>query len=218
MFKSKKFSSPNNVGQTLKDARYKTGLSLKMVAKHININKDYLAALENDEWHKLPGEIYAKNFLKIYIDFLEIDPHKIKIDFSKIYCFKYKNYTEDFRPKTRRSDFLNLPKLLVTLLIVLIILASLIYFLWQINQILKPPAIILYHPLTDLTLHDNKLVITGKTDPGVNLKINNEDTLLDSQGQFLQTLNLQTGLNIIHFAGKKKYSKTQILERKIIVE
>lgn len=220
MFRKRKIQNKNGIGNTLKTARQKTGLSLKMIAKHIQIDKKYLEALENDKWQNLPGEIYAKNFIKKYCQFLsqeyKVDIDESKIDFSKISGFKHKNYQKDFHKKTLQKDFLNLPKILKIVLIVLIVLTALIYLIWQINSIIQPPEIILFHPVTDLTLTDNSITISGQTEAEVKLKINGEDIILEPDNTFSLTLNLQEGLNTITIEGKKKYSKTRVIERKII--
>jgi len=218
IFKSKKITNSNNVGQILKNARYKTGLSLKMVAKHIKINKKYLTALENDDWKKLPGKIYAKKFFQKYCEFLEIDLNKINLNFNKIYYFKNTTYKENFTKKTKKSDFFNTPKTIKFFLFILIISIVLFYLIWQINDIIKPPTITIFHPIVNLTTHKNKIIISGQTEKGVELKINNETIFLDSKNKFSQSLSLQPGLNSIKIIGQKKYSKKQIIERKIIVE
>ncbi len=218
MFKSRDIQNHSHIGNVLKDARQKTGLSLKMAAKHVKINKKYLEALENNRWQSLPGRIYAKKFLKRYCQFLGLDFDKIWVDFTKISYFKNKKYQENFKKKTSKKDFLNLPKIFQTALIVLAVLTIISYLSWQINQIIKPPKIILFYPATDLAVHENTLIISGKTEPEVRLKINGQDVILEADNTFSQTLNLQAGLNIIKIEGKKKYSKTKIIERKIIVE
>src|SRR4030042_2077372 len=182
------------------------------------IDKKYLEAMEKDQWHKLPGEIYAKNFLKKYCEFLALDTQQLQLDWQKIPCFKLKDYQQDFNKKTNSQDFFNLPKTLKITLISIIICALLIYFVWQINQFIKAPEIILYHPITDLTLSEKTLTISGKTESEVNLKINNENIVLDKNNEFFQTLTLQPGLNTLKIEGKKKYSKTRIIERNIILE
>jgi len=218
MFKSKKINAPNCIGNILKTARQQTGLSLKMVAKHISIDKKYLEAIEKDDWQKLPGEVYAKNFLKKYCEFLKINQNELNIDWEKISCFKHKNHKESFTKKTRIFDFLNLPKTLRITLIAIITLIIVIYLIWQINQIIRAPEITIFSPDSDITISTNTLVITGQTKSEVKLKINNEVMVLDENYNFEQILNLQPGLNTITIEGKKKYSKTQIIERKIIVD
>ena len=218
MFVNKKIINKNFIGEILKQARYKTGLSLKMVSRHIGIDKKYLQALENDKWSELPGEVYAKNFLKKYCDFLEINFYDLNIDFEKINTFKNHDHQNDFRKKTQKKDFLNLPKVFQIFFLIIIITSILIYIFFQINSIIHEPKITIYHPVSDLIINDNNIEISGETENEVSIKINNELILLNSQNQFFQTLNLQQGLNIIKIEGKTKYSKTKIIERKIVVE
>lgn len=220
MFKIKKIISKNNIGQTLKLARYKTGLSLKLVAKHINLNARYLEMIEKEEWNKLPGEIYAKNFLKKYCDFLESKTNeKIKIDFNKInFSQNIKNINSEFKKKTFKKDFLNLPKSIKIIFLIIITIITVIYIASQTNQITKAPEIILIYPTQDLTTQNNYLTLTGWTDPETKLKINNSEIFLDENNNFSHNIDLLPGLNLIQITGKKKYSKTKIIERKIIFE
>ena len=92
------------------------------------------------------------------------------------------------------------------------------YLIWQINQITKAPEINLIYPQTDLTVYQDSIIITGSTEAEVILKINDQNILLSEENKFSQTLSLQLGLNVITIEGKKKYSKTQVIERKIIYE
>lgn len=217
-FKTKKIIDPNNVGEILQQARYRTGLSLKIAAKHVNINKKYLEALEKNEWHKLPGKIYAKNFLSQYLRFLSLDPKNIRVNFDQIYGPNPAHQQNKFRKKTTRWDFVNWPKLTKILIFSLIAACLVFYLVWQINQIIKPPLIELFYPASDLTLQQNLITLTGRTDPEVKLKINQQDVFLNQDNTFSQTINLQPGLNLIKIEGSKKYSKTRVIERKIIVE
>jgi len=218
MFERKKIRQPNCSGNLLQEARLKTGLSLKMIAKHIKIDKKYLEALECNAWHKLPGEVYAKNFLKKYCSYLKINPATLKIDWSSIDDFKTSRPSEDFKKKARPQDLLNLPKTLRAILILLAALAIIIYLIWQINFIISAPEIEIFYPANDITTPNNILILTGKTEHEVKLKINDQEIILESDNTFSQTLNLSPGLNIIKIEGKKKYSKTQILERRVIYE
>jgi len=47
--------------------------NLNYVYKVVNIPLKYLQALEAEEWNKLPGEVYIKNFLKTYCEFLGLN-------------------------------------------------------------------------------------------------------------------------------------------------
>ncbi len=219
MFHTKPFNQQTSIGQILKNARYRTGLSLKIVARHVNVNKKYLEALEKEDWEKLPGEVYAKSFLKKYADFLNLPAKEInKINFAEIPCFKHKEPTEDFIKKTKRADFISLPKVTRLIFLAFIILLLFVYLVWQINQILRPPKIIIFQPTIDLTTNQSTIILSGQTEPEVKLRLNNQDIFTDENNHFTQTINLQPGLNVIKIEGWKKYSKKQVVERKIIYE
>ncbi len=62
------------IGQKLKAAREKSGLSPSDVAKAIRAKTEYVTAIERDEFHKLIAPIYARGFVKLYAQHLQLDP------------------------------------------------------------------------------------------------------------------------------------------------
>src|SRR5581483_7711579 len=61
------------IGASLREARLKRGLSPADVHKELRIRDRYLQALEEERWELLPGDAYAKGFLREYADFLGLD-------------------------------------------------------------------------------------------------------------------------------------------------
>jgi len=61
------------VGELLKSKRTQHEFSLDSVAKSLNLRKVYLTALENGDWEKMPGEVYAIGFLRQYAAYLHLD-------------------------------------------------------------------------------------------------------------------------------------------------
>jgi cytoskeletal protein RodZ len=61
------------IGDSLREARTRRGLSSADVQKGIRIRERYLIALEEERWELLPGEAYAKGFLRTYAEFLGLD-------------------------------------------------------------------------------------------------------------------------------------------------
>lgn len=58
---------------SLKEAREAAGHSLEYVADKLNIRKQYLIALEEENYDELPGKIYVKGYTKMYYELLGID-------------------------------------------------------------------------------------------------------------------------------------------------
>jgi cytoskeletal protein RodZ len=64
---------PMSIGEYLKHSRLERRLQLEDISEELHIRRQYLAALEADEWDKLPGEVYAIGFLRSYARFLGVD-------------------------------------------------------------------------------------------------------------------------------------------------
>lgn len=61
------------IGDSLREARTRRGLSAADVQKGIRIRERYLTALEEEKWELLPGDAYTKGFLRTYAEFLGLD-------------------------------------------------------------------------------------------------------------------------------------------------
>ncbi|NLJ33122.1 MAG: helix-turn-helix domain-containing protein [Firmicutes bacterium] len=66
-----------SLGQFLKSTREGKGISLKEAAEETKIRVRYLQALEEDDFACLPGEVYARGFLRNYARFLGIPAKEI---------------------------------------------------------------------------------------------------------------------------------------------
>jgi transcriptional regulator with XRE-family HTH domain len=66
-----------SVGSKLREARTRRKLSLSEVEVATKIRGRYLQALENDEWEQLPGDTYARAFIRTYGRFLGLDGERL---------------------------------------------------------------------------------------------------------------------------------------------
>ena len=57
----------------MRERREQRSASLADVEKATRIRQKYLAAIEADEWHLLPGEVVGRGFLRNYANFLRLD-------------------------------------------------------------------------------------------------------------------------------------------------
>ncbi|MGM0420069.1 MAG: helix-turn-helix domain-containing protein [Bacillota bacterium] len=69
-------------GKKLRETREEKGLTLEDAAKGTKIRKKYILALENDDYTKIPGQVYVRAFLKTYATYLDIDPEEILQEFE----------------------------------------------------------------------------------------------------------------------------------------
>lgn len=62
------------IGRMLKEARLQKGFSLEEMHEKTHISLDYLQALEEEQFSKLPSPFYARGFLRAYARSLRVDP------------------------------------------------------------------------------------------------------------------------------------------------
>lgn len=65
--------SVHDLGGVLRERREAMGASLAEVETATRIRQKYLAALESDDWHLLPGEVVGRGFLRNYATYLGLD-------------------------------------------------------------------------------------------------------------------------------------------------
>src|SRR4051812_19841825 len=61
------------IGATLREARERQGLDLTQVERALKIRARQLQALEEERFDWLPGDAYARSFLRTYADYLGLE-------------------------------------------------------------------------------------------------------------------------------------------------
>ncbi len=73
------------IGDSLREARIRRGLSIKDVEDRTKVRGKYLEALENDDFEVLPGPVYVKAFLRTYATFLKLDADALVAEYRSTY-------------------------------------------------------------------------------------------------------------------------------------
>ena len=71
-------------GEQLKLARKSKSKSLEDISRDTNINKQYLEALEEDNYDVLPGSVYVRGFLSNYARCVGLDPKAVVKQYNKL--------------------------------------------------------------------------------------------------------------------------------------
>ena len=61
------------VGDTLRRERLKRNLDLEEISHELKISTRFLQAIENDQYDKLPGGVFARSFVRQYARLLGLD-------------------------------------------------------------------------------------------------------------------------------------------------
>lgn len=213
-FITRKIVSNQTVPETLRQAREKLDEELANIAKSLNIQVKHLLALEEGAYEKIPGEIYAKQWLRAYGKYLDLDVKWLIKEYQheKGVQLQFSGFDRPEFKTTNWLSWLN-PKTLKFASIILITLALVAYLGLEIVNILQPPTLVIYEPQNNIITEQRLINVAGQTDPEIELTINNEVILADESGFFNKKINLSPGLNILEVVATKKHgakSKTTI--------
>ncbi len=215
-FSVKKFGTETTLGEKLKNLREENLYSIKRLTKKIFIHKKYLEALEKNNYAELPDEIYTKNYIIAYAKFFKRDP----APYVNMYLAEmHKNKTTQKTDKKQENARFIFPVHLMKYAALGLITISFVAYLgFEVKKITTPPNLEIFEP-TDETIVKNPVhSINGKGEKETRIKINGESIMPNADGTFKEEIDLQRGLNIIKISASKKYSKENVIYRKIIFE
>lgn len=125
----------NGIGQTLKEAREKKGLTLDDLQQTTKIQKRYLIAIEAENFDALPGDFYVRAFIQQYAKVVDLDGDELLAQLEEKTGIKAETpvaheattRTEAVRlEQAEKNDFLGkLMNYLPTIIIVIVVVAIL---------------------------------------------------------------------------------------------
>lgn len=198
-------SEGSSLGELLNKKRQAANLSLEQLSKRTSIAERYLTAIESDDWLKLPGEVYIKNFLRRYAYEVGLDPVRVEKKYEQNKAL-FATSSIDSLQKTlplSPSHFIILPKFIRNFLIIALLVLLIGYIGWQAKAYFTPPQLSIYYPTDNLITDEPTITLNGKTDPEVEVMIN--DVIVPvNDGAFAEELDLQPGVNILKITATKK--------------
>lgn len=194
------------IGQRLKEKRIERKLTLSEVAIAIKIKPQFLEAIENGDYKKLPSPAYAHGFVRNYADYLGLP----KVQTSAL--FK-RDFDEQKAMKvlpdgiSRSKDFpvrrLNIRNLMLGGLVTFLFLG---FLLFQVRGSIIPPSLSISSPKKGSTV-TRDITVSGKTDSNAAVTVNGESVFVNSNGEFSKRLNLFPGKTTIIVKSKSRLGK-----------
>lgn len=74
----------SNFGSSFKKARESSGLPLEKIAAETRISSRFLTAIENEDFHLLPGGVFNRGFIRTFADRIGLDPEQALADYDRI--------------------------------------------------------------------------------------------------------------------------------------
>lgn len=124
------------IGQILKEEREAKQLTLDDIQEMTKIQKRYLAAIEDNDFTRLPGRFYARAFIKEYAIVLGLDPDTLlryfdDTNIQKEETVQYSNLRRSRRTRAAKST--SILSFLPTV-IVIILIVSVLFIAWTLTQ------------------------------------------------------------------------------------
>lgn len=216
----KKTIDDKGIGGRLRAAREALGLSPKEVEKATRVRCKYIAALENHDFSKLPEAVYAKNFVRALSRHYGLDCDAMTDALAReIIAITGKDVRSDTMiERLQGKRLIATPAVIKMGMLATALLAVSAYFGYSVHRILRPPKLVVTTPQDSQVFDERLVTVAGETEPEVELTVNQEPILIESDGTFNETLNLPEGVSVLRIAAKKRHSKTREVFIKVIVE
>ena len=148
----------SGVGIFLKEERERKGYSLNEIANILRIRRQYLDAIENEDWESIPSSILIKGFLRSYAKALKIDIKEVFDLYGNDRAYKEETPKPLVSPKKTKKKFI---------FVIFVLLCILIYALYL--KLNNQPEVIDSKEKKDSTEIDEVVMYEDKS-PEVNKK------------------------------------------------
>ncbi|MEP7081515.1 MAG: helix-turn-helix domain-containing protein [Chloroflexota bacterium] len=196
-----------HLGEMLRSARESRGLDRVRIERDTRIRERYLSALERGAYDELPGEVYARGFLRTYATYLGLDPDAM----TALYRLETRRPTADrSRPTARRRAlgspqpraFALAPGVVAAAILTILVGALVAYLAYQLITFARTPELRVLDPAGDVAGHrDSSIVISGVTAPNARVSVSglteNPSVVADSEGTFSVRVELVPGSNLV---------------------
>lgn len=224
-FKTKQVNATITVGERLKKRRKEKEISIKEVGEKLKVKVDYLSNLEENNYDKLPPDVYVKGFIKSYAALVGFDAQEMVDLYNKERAIgeKIENKKQSGEKAEKRkfsiSRYIIITPKILTIFSSLIILSIVGYYLFhQLSSFNSAPYLFISNPIADQSQNEPEIEVKGQTEKQASVKINGEDVFVDSDGNFKQIIMLKPGSNVLNIEAVSRFNKTTELTRNIIYE
>ncbi len=182
------------VGDTLKKERIKVKKNLSNVALDTRIDIKKLRALEENNFSVFESPVSIKGFIKIYSEYLNLDPEKILAIYRRDFGEKQpKKENNELKSEKRQIPW----KYILLFSPLLLLIPIFIYLFGQFSDFQNPPLLEITLPENNITVQEEVLIITGRTEEGTNVEVKNLKIPLKEDYTFSTNIDLEEGKNTL---------------------
>lgn len=201
-----------SIGDYLKEARIRKKYSKVKVEAETKIKKEFIEAIEDENWELLPEFPVVVGFVKSIAQILGLNQNQVLAFLRRDYPPKKVN----INPKPDlMSKFSWSPKLTFFAVIIFILLSVFTYLGYQYFNFIRPPNLQVISPKEGQIVTTNEVKVLGKTTSEAVVKVNNQPVLVDEDGNFSTTIDIFAGTEEIEVKAISRSGKETVIIRKI---
>lgn len=206
-------------GQKLQEERLRKGLTIEEVAKATKIRTEFLSAIENGDYQKIPPGVYTMGFIRNYTDFLGLPTREILALFRREYdqdrAFKVlpKGLSDSSNFPIHRLRLRQAPMILALALLLL-----LGYIFFQYRYAVFDPPLTVYFPKENAVIFSQVVSISGKTDSNATLFTNGSPVTIESDGTFKKNIDVFPGKTTIIIKVINLFGRQTVIKRDIEIK
>ncbi len=205
-FQRKKVRAKESFSARLARMRHEQNLSLAGVEDEIKIREHHLEHIESGNFERLPAS-HAKGFIRRYARFLGLSEEEITTELVYIDTLGTSHSLFSPRKIGREPKWIVTPKTVVFIFVAIFVLLVIGYIFYQVKQFSAPPNLVVSEPKDQAVLTSEQLAVTGSTDPGSTVTIDELQANVTPQGDFRYELTLRPGLNQITIRSVNRIKK-----------
>ncbi len=201
-------------GDLLRSKRQILELTLDEVSKRTKVKPEYLLALEESTFDKLPSSVVTKGYLKAYARVLHINPDTLVAMYRRDYAEVMGEIMPHglIEPVVKKTRLVSIPFLLGSLAVI----AFGTFLLFQLLHWWSLPRLTLLQP-DDGDIYGETITVKGRTDPTATLKIGDQTVLVNQNGEFSLDLKYPAGTHRLLIQATDREGKVRLLERTFTV-
>lgn len=207
------------IGEVLSEARSTHHISIEQLAKKTRIRAEYLEALENNQFEKLPAAAFVKGYIKTYAQAFGLEEGPLlallRRDFKE--SVKGKLVPREFLKPIMKKRHSMAPITVLMVALAGFFLALIGYVSVQWFNLQKPPYLEVIQPI-DQAQVAARVLISGKTNPEALVAVNEQPVALQPDGSFTTELVLPTeGITTITVSATDRRGKISRQQRTVYV-
>lgn len=204
-----------SLGKTIKDTRRNLELTRRDLERHTKIRPEFLKAIEDGAWDKLPEFPVVQGFVRSIA-------HVLDMDESLALALLRRDYPKTNTPIAPKPDvknkFIWSPKwtLITAALLVTLIIVG--YLGFQYKQFVSPPELVILRPKEEEVITKSIYIVEGITTADATVSVNNQPTLVSDTGAFKTEIEISRETREIVIKAASRSGKETEVRRKVEVK